>query len=73
MICAIISFILSMPCAKECVGRKSRYRRMQFGTLGNGFGNTGSEASVTGERRARYGCKDCLHRVKELRAMGVRY
>jgi hypothetical protein len=45
MICVIISFILSMPCAKECVGRKSRYRRMQFGTLGNGFGNTGSEGS----------------------------
>ena len=45
MICAIISFILSSLCAKECVGCKSRYRRMQFGTLGNGFGNTGSEGS----------------------------
>ena len=67
MTCHIISFILSMPCAKECVGRKSRYRRMQFGTLGNGFGNTGSEASVTGERRARYGCKALKRRLFEVK------
>ena len=66
MICAIISFILSRICVRECVGRKSRYRRMQFGILGNGFGNTGCEALVMGENRGRYGCKDCLYRVKGL-------
>ena len=64
MTCAIISFILSRICVRECVGRKSRYRRMQFGILGNGFGNTGCEALVMGENRGRYGCKDCLYMVK---------
>ena len=72
MICAIISFILSVLCAKECVGRKSRYRRMRFVILGEQFRNAGSDALVTGENRGRYGCKDCLHMVKGLWATGVR-
>lgn len=50
----------------------SLYCRSHLVILGHGFGNTGSEALVTGERRGRYGCKDCLHRVKGFRAMGVR-
>ena len=63
MTCHIISFILSVLCAKERVGRKSRYRRMQFGILGRVLWNTDSEASVMGVNRVGYGCKDCLYRV----------
>ena len=66
MICAIISFILSSLCAKECVGRKSRYRRIRFGTLGEQFRNTDFEASVMGENCYSHRCKDCLYRVKGL-------
>ena len=50
----------------------SLYCRIRSVILGNGFGNTGSEALVTGERLGRCGCKDCLYRVKGSWAMGVR-
>ena len=48
------------------------YRRSHLVILGEWLGNTGCEALVTGERRGRYGCKDCLYRVKGSWAMGVR-
>ena len=66
MIRPIIPFILSRICVRECVGRKSRYRRMQFGILGNVFRNTDSEALLMGENWRGYGCKECLYRVKGL-------
>ena len=46
--------------------------RQHFPIRPNPFGNTGSEALVMGERRGRYGCKDCLYRVEGLWAIGVR-
>ena len=48
------------------------YRLSHLVILGEWFGNTGLEVSVMGERWGRCGCKDCLHRVKGLWAMGVR-
>jgi hypothetical protein len=51
---------------------KSLYCRTHSAILGNKVGNTTVQASVMGEKRGRYGCKDCLYRVKGLGAMDVR-
>ena len=49
------------------------YCRIRLVILGHGFGNTGSEAFVTCERRGRYGCKDCLQsRLRSLCRKGRR-
>ena len=46
--------------------------RIESGIPGKRFRSTGFEALVMDERRGRYGCKDSLHRMKELLPMGVR-
>ena len=50
----------------------SLYCRIHSVILGNGFGNTTDSVLAMGERWGRYGCKDCLYRVKGSWAMGVR-
>ena len=47
-------------------------RRSHLVILGNKVGNTTVPVSAMGERWGRYGCKDCLYRVKGSWAMGVR-
>ena len=48
------------------------YRLSHLPILGNKVGNTTDSVLVMGERWGRYGCKDCLYRVKGSWAMGVR-
>ena len=47
-------------------------RRSHLVILGNKVSNTTDSVLVMGERWGRYGCKDCLYRVKGSWAMGVR-
>ena len=63
---------LTSPKRKQQKAFVCLYRLSHLPILGNKVGNTTDSVSVMGERLGRYGCKDCLHRVKGRWAMGVR-